>query len=200
MQVLMPETASPQARLVAAELEAAGHEIWRCHDDPVGSPCRAIRGAPCPLDVAAIEVAVTARSSPTADVLPTEDGILCATRRRLPVVVAGATRGHPFRAAATVEAGTAGTADVVAAVATGVAPEHTAVATEALRRHLPAEHAGAARAVVRRRAGGGLRVTVSATPAVPRSALLGAATRVAAALRTFDPWSPSLDVSIEEDR
>lgn len=195
----MPEAASPQARSVAAQLEAAGHHVWRCRDD-AGAACRAIQGQPCPLDAAPIEVAVAVRPWASPEPLPTEDGILCATRRHLPVVIAGAARGHPFRAAATVEESTAEVAAVVASVATDVSPEHTAVATEALRRHLPSEHADGARAVVRRRAGGGLRVTITTSPSVPRAVVMAAVIRVAAALRAFDPWSASLDVSIEEER
>lgn len=194
----MPEIASPHARAVAAELEAAGHDVWQCHDD-VGSPCRAMRGQPCPLDAAPIEVAVTARPWAAPQPLPTEGGILCATRRHLPVVVTGAARAHPFRAAATVEAGSADVAAVISAVATGVAADHTAVAADALRQHLPPQHADAAHAVVRRRLGGGLRVTVSARPQVPRATVVAAAVRVAAALRAFDPWAASLDVSVEEE-
>lgn len=194
----MPETASPQARLVATELEAAGHTIWRCHDE-AGPACRAVQGRPCPLEAVPIEVAVTARPWAAPAPLPTEDGILCATRRRLPIVVAGAARGHPFRAVATVEEGSASVAAVIDAVARGVAPDHTAVAADALRQHLPPGHADDARVVVRRRAGGGLQVTITTRARVPRAAVLAAAVRVAAAVRAFDPWSPSLDVSIEEE-
>lgn len=190
----MPDTGSPLARLVASELEAAGHTIHRCHDDATGPPtCRAVLGEDCPLDTVPIDVAVTVRPIASAAPLPTEDGILCAIRRRIPVVVTGAVRDHPFRAAATVEAADA--ANAVVAVARGVLPGHTAVATDVLHTALP--QGAAARALVRRRKGGALHVTIETGPGLARAAAIPVAVRVARALREYDPWAPSLDLSIE---
>lgn len=96
LAVLVLESHDGVADAVAKKLEAAGHELFRCHEAGAANfPCAAlVEGGACPLD-AGIDVAVTARSRspwPTAR----EDGVACALRAGVPVVEVNDGTPSPF--------------------------------------------------------------------------------------------------------
>ena len=120
MRVLISEANPKSADAVAAELRAAGHEVVRCHAEgaPV-FPCSGLAGIGCPVDDG-VDVAVTVRAHPRSTPSPTEDGVICALRRRVPVVVAGSTLFQPFSGFDVTEVDDA--TDIVAAVGSVTIP------------------------------------------------------------------------------
>jgi len=201
MDVLVVEAEPGAAAGAVAQLEAAGHRVHRCHDPGEAAfPCVGLLddGA-CPLDTAPIDVALTVRAGHAG--LPTihEDGLRCALRRRLPVVVwGGADPGPLAEVQGTILA--APPADVVAVceAAAREAADHARVATEMLRRTLEKAgvEPGAARASVTRREGR-LAVLLDVPPGLPARLLDVLAVRVTAALREYDPHAAGIDVRTE---
>jgi hypothetical protein len=199
MKVLVLESELGAASTAIAELEAAGHEVKRCHEPGARPfPCVGLDPGTCPLEAEAIDVAVTVRGKIDSRPSPYEDGITCALRRRIPVVVAGLTAINPF---APFDAVAASSADVVEAceqAATGARLEHEAVATAALDQTLRA----AALPVSSARAsvvsdGGALRVTLFVPPESTKGVRDMAVVRVAGALRAFDRNAAQIDIACE---
>jgi hypothetical protein len=128
MRTLLIEPTPAGSASLARDLDAAGHDVVRCH--PPGGPAFPCAGLTdtCPLDHALpIDVAIAVRdqasSVPTAD----EGAVTCAIRVGLPVVVVGPDGPNPF---ATWSEPCADPADVGAASA-------RAIATVAERRAAP---------------------------------------------------------------
>ena len=195
MDVLLTDTSTGPARAAALRLGAAGHRVHTCHPerDP-GFPCAAFRGEPCPLESYPIDVAVVVRAAAFTRPAPPEEGVLCAVRRDVPVVVAGAVEDNPFtHLAAAVHPG-ASVVEVVEAVADRPLQEASAAATAALRRALGATGApvAGASAEVRRR-GGRLAVSLEGGGA-GRENVVASAPAVVRELRALDPWAAGVDV------
>lgn len=96
LAVLVLESHDGVAAAVADRLEAAGHQLFRCHEPGAANfPCTALAdGGVCPLETG-IDVAVTARAQapwPTAR----EDGVACALRAGVPVVEVNDGTPSPF--------------------------------------------------------------------------------------------------------
>lgn len=201
MRVLLLETRSGIANDAAEQLAVHGHTVVRCHERGRRVfPCNAlVDGAQCPLadDRRPVDVALTIRHQASPLPVPLEDGIACALRAHVPVVVAGEAASNPYQPFGAVEAGD----DVVAAceaASTATLERHGAIALEAFARSL--ECLGVtdpgARATVHRNRGG-LRVVISLSVPVDESVLPLATTRVVGALRAFDRVAPTIDVSVE---
>ncbi len=96
MDVLVLETEPGSADWTTDELTDRGHRVSRCHEPGRPAfPCRALEGqGPCPLSDPGIDVAVTVRAHPGTRPSPREDGVACALRARVPVVVAGRVARH----------------------------------------------------------------------------------------------------------
>jgi hypothetical protein len=98
MDVLMLETEPGAADSAIEELGDRGHHVFRGHEP--GSPafpCRALEGrGPCPLADPGIDVAVTVRDHPGTRPSLFEDGVACALRARVPLVVAGRATLNPY--------------------------------------------------------------------------------------------------------
>jgi hypothetical protein len=198
VHVLALEAEAGAADAAIEDLTARGHEVSRCHEPGRPSfPCRALEGrGACPLAEPGIDVAVTVRDHPGT--LPSlgEDGVACALRARVPLVVAGRAARNPYEdwADAVVEDG-----DVVGACERVVAAPtraHTHVAQLALRDALRrrAGSAGGAEAAVwrdHRR----LRVRLDGVDHVDGSVRGLVAAEVATALRDFDSHAPGIDIS-----
>jgi hypothetical protein len=109
-QLLLLETDDERSPEVEAALVDAGFTIRRCAepDDP-SFPCALLKTGRCPLDDGLVDVALDVRKHPWPYPTAREHGVQCALRQRVPVVVAGAVRRHPFEqwAAITVD-GTSG--------------------------------------------------------------------------------------------
>lgn len=199
MRVLVLEAEPGAAADAVQELEAHGHAVVRCHEEGRPAfPCAGLAGGgDCPLEVGGVDVAVTvrrhARSAPT----PSEDGIACALRARVPVVVAGESMYNPYSVLGGVTVGTDDLANAIAEVVRDARPEHSRVALEALRASLEVNGVtteGANARVWRTRTGlhAVLELDESASPWV-RDIV---AVRVTGALRTYDAGAPQIDVSI----
>ncbi len=199
MDVLVLETESGSADWTTDELTDRGHRVSRCHEPGRPAfPCRALEGqGPCPLGDPGIDVAVTVRAHPGTRPAPREDGVACALRARVPLVVAGRVALNPYEewASEVVEDGdVAGACERILAAPSRA---HTQVAQAALREALQrrATSSGGADAVVRRdRHGVGVRLV--GLDRLDRSVRGLVAAEVAAALRAFDPQTPRIDISL----
>lgn len=91
MRILLVEGEPGVANEIHAELDAAGHRVTGCDPADPSVPCRGLDNVgDCPLDAGEIDVAVVGRRGGPLTV--SERGALCASRRRIPVVVAGDPR------------------------------------------------------------------------------------------------------------
>lgn len=197
MDVLVLETDQDRAHAAACKLVAQGHHVWRCHDRGAAAfPCRALAGArPCPLDTPGVDVVVTVRKQRGVDPSPYEDGVSCALRARVPLVVVTDHGANPFdEYAEEVVAG-----DVTEAcerVLARPSPTHTSVATDTLRSALRrrARTDSMPTATVHRTAAG-LQVAVDGLERLDRRTAGLVVAEVGAALRAFDRDAPTIDVS-----
>lgn len=199
MEVLVVESEPGAAAIAIAELEAAGHQVKRCHEPGARAfPCAGLDPGRCPLEDDAIDVALTVRARAHPRPSPLEDGVTCALRRRAPVVVAGRTTLNPFeRYPVTV----AGVDDIVAGcerAATGPQLEHEGVATRALEATLARAgiHSEAGRVSVHR-SGAGLQVTLHVPAETPNQVRDIASVRVVGAVRAFDPHAARIDITCQ---
>lgn len=199
MEVLVVESEPGAAAIAIAQLKAGGHQVKRCHEPGARAfPCAGLDPGHCPLEDDAIDVALTVRARTRPRPSPLEDGVICALRRRAPVVVAGRTTLNPFAPYPVTIAGV----DVVEAcerAATGPQLEHEGVGTRVLeetlaRAGLPTE---AGRVLVHR-SGSGLRITLSFPAETSKKVREIASVRVAGAVRAFDPHAPRIDISCED--
>ena len=98
MDVLVLESESGAADSTIEKLTNGGHRVFRCHEPAQPEfPCRALAGeGPCPLSDPGVDVAVTVRTH--LDTRPTvrEDGVACALRVHVPLVVAGRDMLNPY--------------------------------------------------------------------------------------------------------
>jgi len=197
MNVLLLETEAGAADAATEELTDRGHRVSRCHEPGRPAfPCRALEGQPCPLVDPGIDVAVTVRGHPGTRPSLREDGVACALRARVPLVVGGRVAFNPYEewADEVVEDG-----DLVGAcerVAAAPSRDHSEVARDSLREavRLRAGSAGDADAVVWRDRSR-LRVLLEGVDDLDRSVRGLAAADVAAALRRFDSQIPKIDIS-----
>jgi hypothetical protein len=198
MNALVLETEPNAADATIQQLTDAGHRVFRCHEPGKPEfPCRALAGdGPCPLNEPGVDVAVTVRAYPDARPTLREDGVACALRTHVPLVVAGRVMLNPYEewADEVVEHG-----DVVAAcerVVSAPSRDHSEVARDAFREAVRrrAGSAGDADALVWRD-GRRLRVQLDGVEDLDDSVRGIAAADVAAALRAFDAHIPKIDIS-----
>jgi hypothetical protein len=190
MRVMVVEADRDDASRAVQKLEAAGHEVLRCHEQGLGPfPCNGLMDpASCPLAVG-VDVALTVRRVPWRTPTPSEDGALCAVRAGAPLVVTGTTQVNPFApwAEATVDE-----MDVVAGC------EHAAMtgyrqAVAAVRNALRSVDSDAGVSVVR--AANGLRVVLDLAAGVDGHR---AAVAAVAAVRRTLPHVATIDVSVRD--
>jgi hypothetical protein len=199
MRILLSETNSSAGDAVAAELAAAGHDVVRCHSEGAPTfPCSGLAGNGCPVEEG-VDVAVTVRSHPRSTPAPTEDGVICALRRRVPIVVAGRTLFQPYSGFDVTEV--ADESDLVATVeqtASDRRPQHEAVAQPLLEEALRnAGVTGPARAVVTR-SRTGLTIRLELPPETPEPVRSRASVRVVGGVRAYDPTAPQINVAVAE--
>ncbi len=196
MKVLVLENVDGAADGAIAALEAGGHRVSRCHEPGQPAfPCSELsRPGSCPIENSPLDVALTVRSGTAA---PTclEDGLACARRAHIPIVVAGDVIPNPF-SRFTTEAveGIAGVVEACERAAVAPLPDHSARATGALRATLDAHGVGVeGRAEVTRREGR-LRVVLELPEEVPADVAGKAATRVMGVVRGLDRSALGIDV------
>ena len=98
LNVLVLESERGAAAAAREELETAGHTVLRCHEPGAAAfPCNAlVKGQHCPLDAAIVDVALDVRSRPRSQPAPQEDGVVCALRQHIPVVIAASAVLNPY--------------------------------------------------------------------------------------------------------
>ena len=187
VHVLFSETITTAAGLAASELAAAGHTVHRCHDQrDLGLSCSALRGGDCPLERQPVDVAVSVRTEEGVRAHPGDDGVFCAVRRRVPVVVTGQVRTHPFLRFPHTRPGDGESLTDAVEHAASTLVQHSEIATAEARRCAGPD----ATATVTRRHGGLFVEIDHAGDRRDRTAV-----RVAGAVRAFDPYVQSIDVS-----
>lgn len=194
MRVLVTETDQYGSDAVAAELTHAGHQVVRCvAEDGPAFPCHGLtEGSSCPVD-GVVDVVVTVRNHPYPRRTAREDGVVCALRRHIPLVVTGTQPINPFAEWTTVHA----EHDVVAACEDAAAAplrRHSEIATAEVVRLLGDETAGA----VAHRRGKRIVVTLNLPDSVTNEEAHRIAVRVAAAVHGFDPHAANLDVQLPD--
>ena len=200
MEVLVLESEPGVAAIAIGQLEAAGHRVKRCHEPGSRAfPCAGLDPGECPLEDDPIDVVLTVRARSSARPSPLEDGVTCALRRRVPVVVAGRTAVNPFAQYPVTVAGIDDVVETCERAATGPQVEHEAIATRLLvetleNAGLPTESAGASV----RRSGQGLQITLRAPDETPKRVRDVASVRVAGAVRAFDQHAPRIEVTWED--
>jgi len=109
MDVLLLESERGSAHEVIDALHDAGHVVHRCHEAGLPAfPCNGILSGTCPLERGSIDVAVTVRPHVRPAPTPLEDGVACAIRRHVPVVLVGAGALNPYERFGVVEVAEAG--------------------------------------------------------------------------------------------
>ena len=199
MRVLVVEEVPGDAAVASQALVAAGHEITSCHRNGSAFPCRGIGASPeCPIEAEGVDVALLVRSLPGSQPTAREDGVRCALRRHIPLVIAGEVDQSPYSSMATaVETDLDRAPAAVEAAAAAPLPFHGDVASDALRTVLTAEGLSAegADATVRRH-GTQLLVTLRPGVDVDQKVVEIAAIRVLASVRALDPHASMIDVSL----
>ncbi len=197
MRVLLLEIEPGSAAAEASQFEAAGHEVARCRESADDHfTCDGITdGRQCPLEERVVDVAVVVGDAAASDAVA-RDGVRCALRRHVPLVIAGdaATPYADFAAAV------AGPDDLLATAETAAsAPlrRHGDAAGRSMRSVLEAHGYNPERASVEvTRRGTDLRVTVDPGEAVTRAVADILSVRVVGAVRDVDPYARIIDVSV----
>jgi hypothetical protein len=202
LNVLVLESDPGAATTARRELAGAGHTVRSCHEQGCGAfPCNALRSdRTCPLAGEPIDVALDVRHRPRTAPTAFEDGVTCAIREHVPLVVAGPVVFSPFEQYATEMH--EDMSDVVAACERAAAAplaRHSEVAQQAFaatleRRSLPVD---AGVSVYRR--DGTLFVSIVGGETVDRAVRNVAAVRIAGALRALDTYARGIDVVFESE-
>lgn len=191
MRVLISEPKRRESQ-AADHLEAAGHEVVRCHEEDGTFACVGLTDHACPLDQD-IDVAVAVRpdAEEAEESSLQEMGVVCALRHHVPLVVAGAPgEFEPWATATTTVSDVAAT---VEAAAGSNLPEHATVARNEAARLLGEEAHPEARA---HREGSRLLVTVAVQTPIDDQRRESLAVRVAGEVRKIDRYSGIVDVRV----
>lgn len=97
MRILLIEPTPAGSVSLADDLQAADHDVVRCHPaDGPAFPCAGLTHEGCPLESGPIDLAVAVREEATALPAPDEAGVTCAARTGLPIVVVGPDGPNPY--------------------------------------------------------------------------------------------------------
>lgn len=199
MRVLVVGSVPVSAQSATAELETAGHEVLRCHEESGPAfPCAALTdGDGCPLEGEPVDVVLDVHDARTTAPSAYEDGVACAIRQHVPIVVVS-DGTHPYERWSTRQVSSASdVARACEAAARSPLSEHSELAARVAAESL--ERAGitgrAANATVHRDRGS-LKVLLSLPPAHPDGLEQMVVARVISALRGHDRAARGIDVTI----
>lgn len=202
MQILMTEIATDRARTAASLLEAKGHEIVTCGDGTERTvTCAALRGEACPLDRHTLDVALHVERPDAADLR--DEGVLCAIRHFLPLVVAASEPGipsDPFGGWAAAVCDLDELDEALTAAATAPLQAHSVAAERAANTVLASAGCDQTWRAVARRAGRRLRVELVSEVPVDADLCARSAVRAEGAIREIDAVTPTIDVEIVTPR
>jgi len=198
MRVLVVESDRGAASQAIIDLRSAGHRVVRCHEDDLPAfPCNALcdKGT-CPIDTEqGVDVVLDYRGRPYPKPTPLEDGVSCALRHHLPLVVAGTSALNPYDKWTTAIADD----DIVAACENAITlpiERLAAPARDEVRRRLADQPDIAAQAdVVVHRSHGQLDATIT-LPATGEDIDGSLAVAVAGVLRANDRFASRVNVAV----
>lgn len=197
MRVLVLESDRDAADNAIYALQAAGHRVLRCHESGLPAfPCNALCDAgTCPIEAPdAVDVVLDYRARPYPRPTALEDGVSCALRHHIPLVVAGTSALNPFTPWTT--AVTDDAAIVTACEQAAQAPlRRLAEPALAEVRERLAPEVGAEADVVVRRNGGALDVTIH-VPETAGDVDGELAVAVAGVLRKHDRHASRITVAV----
>lgn len=198
MQVLMTELATDRARTAAALLETRAHEIVTCGDDvPRTVTCAALRGGSCPLDRQTIDVVLHVERADGPGLA--DEGVVCALRRFVPLVVAArgqASAADPFVGWAAAVCDLDELEEALTEAAAAPPPAHSAAAARAANTVLASAGCVTSWQAVARRQSGRLRVELISEQPLDRELCARSAVRAEGAIRELDAMTASIDVEI----
>ena len=202
MHVLVVESDRHAADGAVTDLQAAGHHVLRCHEEDLPAfPCNALcdKGT-CPVESdTGVDVVLDYRTRPYPRPTAFEDGVSCALRRYIPLVVAGTSALSPYDKWTTAIATNDEQIVDVCERAVRTPIERLAEPARAeVRRRLRLQPgvAEATDVVVRRSQGGQLDAIVT-LPEEADDVDDELAVAVAGALRTQDPFAKRVNVAVE---
>jgi hypothetical protein len=199
MRVLVLESERHSADEAIGRLEAAGHEVVRCHEPAWQAfPCVGMQGD-CPVEEG-VDSAVVVRNRGYGLPSPFEDGARCAARHGVPIVVIGDAATNPFEAWTAAHTTVDAVSDAVEDAAAKPLPHLSVTATNTLRDFLAREEIPGAGSATVRRAAGGLTVDLHLEADLDAALVEQAALRVMAAVRRIDSTSPRVDVQLGATR
>ena len=195
MRILVTETHAEAAVPAERQLMEAGHEVVRCRaDDGPAFPCAGLEPGGCPIE-GGIDVALTVRTGPPEAPTAREDGVTCALRRHVPLVVAGPPGPNPFEGWATVCVDERDLVAACEAAASADVERLSAVARdEAVKALVRRGHAADGVDVITRRSAHDLKVEVALPDVVTDREADAIAVAVADRLRAVEPTIPVIDV------
>lgn len=200
MKILVLESDAGTADAAVEQLRAAGHQVARCHEPGSAAfPCAALSDPhACPAEQGA-DVTVVVRSPEASIPTTLEDGVSCAIRRRIPVVVTGGAPEGPYAPFATLVEGdvVAGVEEVARSNQSGHAEAARAGMSEVLQR-AGIDPADVAIHVTRR--GKDLLVSLGLPQGLDAFHRQAAAVRAAGAVRAYDPYAERIDVDEQLSR
>jgi hypothetical protein len=206
VRVLVVESDRGAAVGPIADLQAAGHEVVRCHDTGQAAfPCNALADdGSCPLETAdGVDVVLDYRARPHPKPTAFEDGVSCALRRHVPLVVMGTSALNPYERWTTA---VADTDDVVGACERAVArpierlagPARAEIRSRLRRQGMEPGLADVADVLVRRARG-----QLDATVDIPETAIdtdESLAVAVAGVIRANDRFASRVNVAVKRAR
>ncbi|HEY5155310.1 MAG TPA: hypothetical protein VIJ47_11285 [Acidimicrobiales bacterium] len=201
MRVLVVERKAGLGDGVTAQLDASGHEVVRCHEPGTPAfPCNAIvDGEVCPLDHHAVDVAMAVRGDEGGPTTEDEDGVRCAIRRNVPVVLVGNRDGASYAGWTKSEARETDVdlMDKTAEAAKAGFDRHAAAARETLGQVLDTHDIVSSSVDVEiHRTGNRLRCVLHVDALVDPMVAQMAAVRVVVALRTLEQELDVIDVDV----
>ncbi len=200
MKVLVLEGEQGAADEVMRQLDEAGHEVSRCHDRDADSfPCQGmVEGHSCPLDGEGVDVALVVRGDLSPSLSAREDGVRCALRRHIPLVLAGTTAGSPYESwAAAVHEGVTEIVGTVEAAAAAPLPRHGEAAVRGVEDLLREEGIDpAAVAIEVHRSTNQLRIAIASSVPLEQRLADALAVRAQAAVRGLDAYASKVDVTV----
>ena len=203
VRVLVVEADRRAADVAVGDLRAAGHQVMRCHEaDLPAFPCNALcDSGTCPVEADdGIDVVLDYRTRPYPRPTAFEDGVTCALRRHVPLVVAGTSTLNPFDKWTTVVASDDDIVECCERAASLPVAQLAKPALVEVRRRLRLQPAVAEHTkVVVHRSKGQLDAHV-VLPDEAEEIDGELAVAVAGVLRHHDPYASRVNVAIERDR
>jgi hypothetical protein len=200
MRVLVVESDPHCADGAIDELRNAGHDVARCHESGLPAfPCNALcDDHDCPLDSdPGIDVLLDFRAHPRSRPTPYEDGVSCAVRRHIPLVIGGAFAFSPFEKWTTAVVDGGSVVDTCEQAASAPIESLADVARAKVRQLLEHDPRAAESVDVVVTRGRGRLEAVVVLPEGAEELEGSLAVGVAGAIRTLDHWTPRLDVCVK---